>query len=112
SCRPTQSRVSGSLSRSEGCSAVSAGSSDRVTSAGTGRATRTGSRARNIPQAARIVMCCDAFSAMTTDRPYRRALPLTQAVEELHANAGTQFDAAVVDALLAVLERGSLTRAA
>ena len=58
-----------------------------------------------IPQVARIVMCCDAFSAMTTDRSYRRALPLNVALEELRANAGTQFDPAVVAALLAVLER-------
>jgi HD-GYP domain-containing protein (c-di-GMP phosphodiesterase class II) len=65
-----------------------------------------------IPQVARIVMCCDAFSAMTTDRPYRKALPLEQAIEELRANAGTQFDPAVVDALLSVLERGSLDRVA
>ena len=58
-----------------------------------------------IPQVARIVMCCDAFSAMTTDRSYRQALPLDAALEELRANAGTQFDSAVVAALLAVIER-------
>jgi HD-GYP domain-containing protein (c-di-GMP phosphodiesterase class II) len=65
-----------------------------------------------IPQVARIVMCCDAFSAMTTDRPYRRALPLATALEELRANAGTQFDPRVVDALIRVVRPGTLQRQA
>ena len=51
-----------------------------------------------IPLIARIVCCCDAFNAMTTDRPYRRALTLAVAVEELEKNSGTQFDPAVVEA--------------
>jgi HD-GYP domain-containing protein (c-di-GMP phosphodiesterase class II) len=59
-----------------------------------------------IPPVARIVMGCDAFSAMTTDRSYRRALPVAAALEELRANAGTQFDPAVVAALVAVVGRG------
>ena len=63
-----------------------------------------------IPRVARIVMCCDAFSAMTTDRSYRKALPLPQAIGELRANAGTQFDPSVVDALVAVVEQGALER--
>jgi putative nucleotidyltransferase with HDIG domain len=57
-----------------------------------------------IPLAARIVSACDAFNAMTTDRSYRRALPLGVAVGELRANAGTQFDPAVVEALCAVVD--------
>jgi putative nucleotidyltransferase with HDIG domain len=52
-----------------------------------------------IPLIARIVCCCDAFNAMTTDRPYRKALSLDEAVAELRANAGTQFDPAVVEAV-------------
>jgi HD-GYP domain-containing protein (c-di-GMP phosphodiesterase class II) len=56
-----------------------------------------------IPLVARIVCCCDAFHAMTSDRSYRKALPLEVAVEELRANSGTQFDPVVVDALLASL---------
>jgi HD-GYP domain-containing protein (c-di-GMP phosphodiesterase class II) len=63
-----------------------------------------------IPQVARIVMCCDAYSAMTTDRPYRLALPFATALEELRANAGTQFDPRVVDALIRVVRRGTLQR--
>jgi HD-GYP domain-containing protein (c-di-GMP phosphodiesterase class II) len=60
-----------------------------------------------IPIEARIVACCDALNAMTTDRPYRAALPLAEALEELRAQRTTQFDPDVVDALLAVhIEQG------
>jgi HD-GYP domain-containing protein (c-di-GMP phosphodiesterase class II) len=53
-----------------------------------------------IPLVARIVCCCDAFHAMTSDRPYRKALSLEVAVAELEAHRGTQFDPRVVDALV------------
>jgi HD-GYP domain-containing protein (c-di-GMP phosphodiesterase class II) len=59
----------------------------------------------DIPLVARIVACCDAYNAMTTDRPYRAALPVEQAVAELERNAGAQFDPAVVEALFRVLGR-------
>src|SRR5438105_14035381 len=55
------------------------------------------------PLIARIVCCCDAFNAMTTDRSYRKALPLHEAVAELRRCSGTQFDPRVVDALIAVV---------
>jgi HD-GYP domain-containing protein (c-di-GMP phosphodiesterase class II) len=55
------------------------------------------------PLVARIVCCCDAFSAMTTDRPYRKARATHEALEELERCAGTQFDPAVVAALAAVV---------
>jgi putative nucleotidyltransferase with HDIG domain len=58
-----------------------------------------------IPLASRIVSACDAFNAMTTDRPYRKALPLTVAIAELRTHAGTQFAPDVVEALIAVVER-------
>jgi HD-GYP domain-containing protein (c-di-GMP phosphodiesterase class II) len=62
-----------------------------------------------IPLAARIVRSCDAFSAMTTDRPYRKARPVAEALEELRRCAGTDFDPAVVEALAsAVVGVGSL----
>ncbi|MEA2241255.1 MAG: hypothetical protein QOD24_811 [Solirubrobacteraceae bacterium] len=57
----------------------------------------------DIPLASRIVAACDAYNAMTTDRSYRRALTSGVAVAELRANAGTQFDPKVVEALVAVV---------
>ena len=59
-----------------------------------------------IPLVARIVRCCDAFSAMTTDRSYRKARPVDEAVAELHRCAGTDFDPQVVEALAAVITAG------
>ena len=56
-----------------------------------------------IPLGARIVFACDAWDAMTCDRGYRSALSAEEAADELRANAGTQFDADVVVALLAVV---------
>jgi hypothetical protein len=57
-----------------------------------------------IPLASRIVLVCDAFHAMTSDRPYRMAMSVDQARLELSKNAGTQFDPTVVGALLNVLD--------
>jgi len=57
-----------------------------------------------IPVAARIVSACDAWSAMTTDRPYRKRLSREEAALELRVCSGSQFDPRVVDALLAVLD--------
>ena len=56
-----------------------------------------------IPLVARIVCACDAFSAMTTDRPYRAARTSGEARDEMVRCAGTQFDPAVVDALARVV---------
>jgi HD-GYP domain-containing protein (c-di-GMP phosphodiesterase class II) len=58
-----------------------------------------------IPIESRIVCVCDAFNAMTTDRPYRSARRAHEALEELHRCAGTQFDPAVVEAVEHVLRR-------
>ena len=57
----------------------------------------------SIPIESRIVSVCDAFSAMTTDRPYRVAMPVDDALAELRHGAGTQFDPRVVSALDRVL---------
>jgi HD-GYP domain-containing protein (c-di-GMP phosphodiesterase class II) len=56
-----------------------------------------------IPLLARIVSCCDAYNAMTSDRSYRKAMPHEVAVAELRGGSGTQFDPQVVDALVASL---------
>lgn len=55
-----------------------------------------------IPIESRIIACCDALSAMTTTRPHRDALSVDEALNRLRRNAGSQFDPAVVDALLLV----------
>ena len=62
-----------------------------------------GLAAEEIPLVSRIVCCCDAFDAMRSDRPYRPALAFEQALGELEAGRGGQFDPAVVDALVSVI---------
>jgi HD-GYP domain-containing protein (c-di-GMP phosphodiesterase class II) len=56
-----------------------------------------------IPIEARIVAAADAYATMTADRPYSPARTTHEATAELRRSAGSQFDPAVVDALLAVL---------
>jgi two-component system cell cycle response regulator len=56
-----------------------------------------------IPLAARIVAVCDAYHAMTTERPYRRSVDRDQALEELRRCAGGQFDPQVVAAFCDVV---------
>jgi diguanylate cyclase (GGDEF)-like protein len=58
-----------------------------------------------IPLASRIIAVCDAFSAMTSPRPYRLPIARDQALEELHAHAATQFDPDVVAAFAVIVER-------
>jgi diguanylate cyclase (GGDEF)-like protein len=60
-------------------------------------------RERKIPIGSRIILACDAYHAMLTDRPYRAALTPAQAMKELRRGAGKQFDPEVVDALLDLL---------
>jgi HD-GYP domain-containing protein (c-di-GMP phosphodiesterase class II) len=63
-----------------------------------------GLRGEQIPVASRIVLVCDAYDAMTSDRPYRQALSPAHARGELRSCAGVQFCPAAVDALIAVLD--------
>jgi putative nucleotidyltransferase with HDIG domain len=67
-----------------------------------GRGYPDGLAGEQIPLVARVVCCCDAYDAMTSDRPYRSALPVHVALGELLANRGLQFDPMVVDALFAL----------
>jgi diguanylate cyclase (GGDEF)-like protein len=62
-----------------------------------------GLRSRLIPIGSRIILACDAYHAMITDRPYRQALSPDEAAAELRAGARAQFDPDVVDALLDLL---------
>jgi HD-GYP domain-containing protein (c-di-GMP phosphodiesterase class II) len=64
-----------------------------------------------IPLEARIVSVCDAFSAMTTHRPYRAAMGVDAALAELRRCAGSQFDPLVVDALVDVVETSAALQA-
>ncbi len=55
-----------------------------------------GLKGDQIPAGAKIVTLADAFDAMTTDRPYRKKLPLEDVLTDFRANTGTQFDPAIV----------------
>ncbi|MBL7183596.1 MAG: HD domain-containing protein, partial [Anaerolineae bacterium] len=59
----------------------------------------------SIPIGARIIAVADAFDAMTSDRPYRRALPLNVVLRELEKNKGIQWDPQVTDALTGILRQ-------
>jgi HD-GYP domain-containing protein (c-di-GMP phosphodiesterase class II) len=63
-----------------------------------------GKAGEEIPVEARIVLVCDAFHAMVTDRPYRGRMPRAEAVERLVESAGTQFDPTVVKAFVRLFE--------
>jgi len=68
-----------------------------------------GLKAKEIPLGARIIAVADAFGAMTTDRPYRKALSIEQAVMELKKFSGIQFDPEIVELFISLLkERGDL----
>lgn len=64
-----------------------------------------GLRAEEIPMPARVFSIVDAFDAMTTDRPYRAALPLEYAAEEIERMGGTQFDPDVARVFAPLCER-------
>jgi putative nucleotidyltransferase with HDIG domain len=70
-----------------------------------GRGYPDGLAGRAIPLGARIVAVCDAYRAMTEDRPYRNALPAEEARAELQRCAGTQFDPECVELLLRALDK-------
>jgi HD-GYP domain-containing protein (c-di-GMP phosphodiesterase class II) len=67
-----------------------------------------GIAAEDIPLESRIVFVCDAFHAMTSDRPYRGRLPLDEAVRRLREGAGTQFDPRVVETFVRLYEAGDV----
>ena len=88
---------------------VHARSSATTTSAGTDAATRTACAARRSRSGRGSSALVDAFDAMTHDRPYRRAMPVPVAINELWREAGGQFDRALVPLFVLELERGGET---
>jgi HD-GYP domain-containing protein (c-di-GMP phosphodiesterase class II) len=58
---------------------------------------------QQIPLIARVLSVADVYTALTSDRPYRRALAPAQARAEIERNAGTQFDPQVVERFFATL---------
>ncbi|MBC5800859.1 MAG: HD-GYP domain-containing protein [Candidatus Eremiobacteraeota bacterium] len=69
-----------------------------------GRGYPDGEVGDRIPRLARIVAVADAFHAMISRRPYRAAMTLTAALDELRAGSGTQWDSALVDAMLEIVQ--------
>lgn len=65
----------------------------------------TGAKGEKIPLGGRILIVCDSFDAMTSDRPYRPKLPLGVATQELERCSGTQFDADLVKVFLGELRK-------
>ena len=59
----------------------------------------------SIPIEARIILTCDAFHAMTTDRPYRKRLSTREAIRRLEENSGTQFDPSAVAACVSIVRK-------
>jgi HD-GYP domain-containing protein (c-di-GMP phosphodiesterase class II) len=67
-----------------------------------------GLRGEEIPILARIVAVADTYDAMTTDRPYRKAMEEAAAIEELKRCSGTQFDRGVVEAFIQAFQKGEI----
>ena len=70
-----------------------------------GRGYPDGLSGEEIPLISRVVFACDAFHAMTSDRPYRNAMGTSEALGELERNAGTQFCPRTIPTLLEVVGR-------
>lgn len=66
-----------------------------------------GLKERAIPIIARIFACADAYDAMTSDRPYRKKMNMTQAIQELKKNAGTQFDPYLIKRFILIMRKHS-----
>jgi ribonuclease P protein subunit RPR2 len=77
-----------------------------------GRGYPGGLEGNGIPLAARVFSVADSFDAMTSDRPYRDALEIDRALDEISGGSGTQFDPAVVSEFLDLMQDHSLVHEA
>jgi HD-GYP domain-containing protein (c-di-GMP phosphodiesterase class II) len=75
-----------------------------------GRGYPAGCAGARIPAEARVLAVADAFDAMTSDRAYRAAVSVEDALEEIHRCAGSQFDPEVAAVFLAEWQEGGLDR--
>ena len=66
-----------------------------------------GKSEKDIPIEGRVVAIADAFDAMTSDRPYRKKLPLEEVVSRMKTSSGTQFDSGLLDDFLVLLDEGA-----
>ncbi|MGQ9638098.1 MAG: HD-GYP domain-containing protein [Thermodesulfobacteriota bacterium] len=73
-----------------------------------GRGYPEGLKGEGIPMIARIVAVAETYDAITTDRPYRKALSKERAIYELKRCSGTQFDEKVVEAFLQAYRSGEI----
>ncbi|RJP34116.1 MAG: GAF domain-containing protein [Actinobacteria bacterium] len=67
-----------------------------------------GLRGEEIPLGARIISVADAFESMTSDRPYRKALPIEEAMAEMRYGSGRQFDPRIVAVFMKLAEEGKI----
>ena len=70
-----------------------------------GRGYPDGLAGENIPRLARFLAVADTYDAMTSDRPYRKGLPMETALAEIHKGAGTQFDPTMAYAFVAMMRQ-------
>ena len=71
-----------------------------------GKGYPAGLKGMDIPLGARILAVADSFEAMMSDRPYRKAMSLAEALKEMKVNSGTQFDPVIVKAFIEALDEG------
>jgi len=73
-----------------------------------GRGYPSGLSSDKIPVRSKIIAVADSYDAMTSARPYRKAMPIQNAIEELQKNKNTQFDAEIVDAFVDAYKKGKI----
>ncbi|MFH1760269.1 MAG: HD domain-containing phosphohydrolase, partial [bacterium] len=73
-----------------------------------GKGYPSGFNREQMPVRSRIIAVADSYDAMTSDRPYRKALSIETALAELEKNKDTQFDSEAVDAFISAYKKGKI----